>query len=1777
MNAIMNKTSTGKLLVAVLAMAMIVAGAAVVFSDSEVNAVAPTEDPFDGMYDESKASYAAGVFNVTDNVTITLTENIGSATAPLDMYFNISTGKTLTITGNYSVYIMNVVSNTTDAFVVVGGTLALSGGVDAHFTTQKNVDIEVNNHVFNGASLVMTGGSTLTMTQTGEYSSGIAFYNSNDASITATESKIILDNTGGVAAKMTLTDSEIQVVNPKAGNAFINLETDSELTGSTVTIPNQDFSDKSGMNLYIKSETTIEDSELNLGNSYLVMVPGTTLNAEGTTINAEAVALRDGTANTQDSAMTTINGAIINADLGVAYPSQSGTAATKANYTLNSVTLQTVTAASGVALKSTTGVVVTGNLSAADANVDGNTQIIVSSGARASLPAGTNVYVASGANVTVDGQAVAYDADNVITIAAGEVDKLVAAASVEGANIQINGAITLTDQDLVIGNGTDVKVNASGGAITLAGTSKIIKNGTGATDLKITSNVNGNNFAQFILNGSYTIGSGSIEVTNAVLTGDNTVIVRNGEVKISGSINGNLTIVGDTSSNGSASDVNVVFNDFTVSGGAKLTLNDSFSRIENGTTKTFDITYQVGPGAAATQTEPVDISNFYLYGDIVTADGSGNVTIEVQSYSNFQAFSGANIQQSVTIQIADRATNVTLNLGDSMETVRIGDDVVSSNTYSQMQTVLIIDTLNLRPNTTTTIMGQLVIEEGVTLTVMNGARLIIDSDTAQMIVTGEIEIENGGIVEVRNGDEVTVTGSIVSDGTFNVNSTVNIQEGGSVLIDDGENSIIIVTKDLNVKAGGELQIRGDMTVVGINNEGTVILNGANLKTQNSEITMAANNAVVDIRSFTADKGLDLTITDDGLVLEKDGNTIVHQVGVPNTAYAGPNSIVFYGNDTYDGVGVRGVTITEVVTSERDAELDDIVYDYGMNIAGTVTVVDDSTPVNNAEFDGTYTVDLNGVDMRVAAETTFTLGTKVTLNNAQTLNVAGNLVAVNTDSKITNDTNGVINVTGTIEVLADEEIDSGVINAAHYEADVNNVTHCYYTTLNTAVANGATEIDVMGTIEITESLDIPTGVTVRADGSAIILIGDEDSRDVVVSVADGASIRNFSSGGYIEVFGTLEFDNSKDNRSNRIVSDVSVENEPGISFTNIYTALNDAASGETVTITRDTATDGAVVLNADIEVKEGVTLVIPNSRTLQVDNDVTLTVNGTVQMLGTITSEGGYDGFNPKDANGEDKDEYSSIVVNGAFMAMSSIPYAVDAANQTYGYYIAGAYYNIVNTTGNWWYVTPVEQAATVSNEVANGSIIINGDNEVADVDFTGDDVTPVVVVLNGDASLVAGSVSLNTASITVLGQFDGTIDTAVGAVDFVNVCCFVVADTTDADDNQIMVFVGMPIKADADGADSAVTIASGNVTVTGDVLDIAETIIIDDITYTGVEEFAIAEGATLTVTGQGAYLYATDLTVDGTLVSTDNGTVAVYGILTVKGTFTVAAENTDNKTAAGKADIDTLYVGISGEVEDGVVYYSDATAATVNAANLGRNLSVVVVSAESTITGEAIENVDYTEFYLEDTLWITIYSNNLTYAFAGANDTIDYRIQPGDLSESEFIAWNGTDGKNVPAGTKIGDVNYEQVYAEINYEVYQVYVIVDNSIGSVAIDGQLLVATPNGYYALPNYGKLDAGQHTITYTLAAGYEGTATLASNGANVTVSGTIFTLSGDYQGSNSQPIDNYLTLGGASYTGSTVVVDGGNGGSGEMGLTDYLLIILVILIVVMAIMVAMRLMRS
>ena len=145
-----------------------------------------------------------------------------------------------------------------------------------------------------------------------------------------------------------------------------------------------------------------------------------------------------------------------------------------------------------------------------------------------------------------------------------------------------------------------------------------------------------------------------------------------------------------------------------------------------------------------------------------------------------------------------------------------------------------------------------------------------------------------------------------------------------------------------------------------------------------------------------------------------------------------------------------------------------------------------------------------------------------------------------------------------------------------------------------------------------------------------------------------------------------------------------------------------------------------------------------------------------------------------------------------------------------------------------------------------------------------------------------------------------------------------------------------------------------------------------------------------------------------------------------------------------------------------------------------------------------------------------------------------------------MTGWNNADGKKVQNET-IGTAGFEQVYAQINYNVYGVVVYIDNGIGDVAIDGQLLVSNGNGGYVLPNNQRLTAGQHTITYTLKPNFEGTPTLVATGDVATVSGLTFTLSGGFYDFDADEFNvTTLTLSGTTPADTTVVIDGGSGSS-------------------------------
>lgn len=163
-------------------------------------------------------------------------------------------------------------------------------------------------------------------------------------------------------------------------------------------------------------------------------------------------------------------------------------------------------------------------------------------------------------------------------------------------------------------------------------------------------------------------------------------------------------------------------------------------------------------------------------------------------------------------------------------------------------------------------------------------------------------------------------------------------------------------------------------------------------------------------------------------------------------------------------------------------------------------------------------------------------------------------------------------------------------------------------------------------------------------------------------------------------------------------------------------------------------------------------------------------------------------------------------------------------------------------------------------------------------------------------------------------------------------------------------------------------------------------------------------------------------------------------------------------------------------------------------------------------------------------------------------------VNNAPVVDGEFLGWKNSSGTSVGYNTiTVGAA--DKVYADIDYEIYNVTIVADNGIGTVALDGIVLAKVNNTFYAY----DLKAGTHTITYELKSGYEGTIKMTVDGK--AVSGLSFTLSG------TDDVDVNITLSGTTPSVTPTPEPSGDDG---MGITEYLLIVLVVIV-------AARMMRS
>ena len=1216
--------------------------------------------------------------------------------------------------------------------------------------------------------------------------------------------------------------------------------------------------------------------------------------------------------------------------------------------------------------------------------------------------------------------------------------------------------------------GSEVQVT-DGITITISSGATLNMDGVNIDD-GITVNVDGVNVevGEGVFSGELTWGSVSWKIK-----ADNTsslTVPTGKDLEISGTVGNSFTVEADTVA---------VVDTLTIDAGATLT-------VESG-----DKTLTVYDD------DNTKSSSLYIYGGLTSDD----LTVEVGDGSTFKAFGGATIPETVTVTGTEKAK---IDLADAMSTMTINDDVASSNIYSQMQTVVIADTLTLKNTTVTTILGKFVVNEGVTLTIEEGAKLIIDSTTADMVVNGEIIVEEGAELIVENAKDVAISGQISSEGIISIDSTVTIKEGGSIVVENEDSSKIFVKKGLTIEKGGELDIRAIMDINGITNKGTVTLDGAILS-NNSEITMAADGAKVEVKSFIGN--YKLTITDEGVILGKDENKndVIVSESDPTPTLKNYNRIVTQGGNN---IGLGGFTTTYSVTSIKDDGK--IKYSNEFIIAGTVAIIDET----NDDKDKSATVYVGTYGgSKVIDSLTIGKGIDMVVSYGK-ISIDGTVTAVASDSSI-NMSGGMMTVEGLVQTISKI---SENINAAKYQDDVNGVTNYYYTSFSKAVASGDDEIEILGNIKVLEDVIVPAGIKVKNNGT--MEVGDSKNRDVTVTFADGSELRN----GKVTVNGTVVFDNKKNEKSVSITSDVVVTGEISKMYTNLYTALANAKPGDVVTVNGDD-----IKIDADLTIPEGVTLDIISGKTMTINDDVTLTVDGTLRTASAVLAQTTF--------ADEASENESCIIVNGTFMSMDDIEFT--------NYNIPGAYYNIVDASGNYDYVTPVEAVETVAQKVTNGVIDIYGENKVSDVTLAGTEDLGLEITIQTGADVDLSTMTLAYATLTITGTVNGTVGSDAGSIEFVDVKSAVV--TVDADaDGTVMNIAGTLADGGDSNVKSKVTIASGTVTVAA-ALDVKNM----------EKHISISAGAELSVIKSGTF-EAKQVTIDGELYVTDSGSVKITEKMTVLGTFEVAEADTEANTAAGNATIATMYVGMTSKQVTG-------EGATI----IGKPTieKLMYVDASATIPADLIKDKKFVEFYVEDALWMTVYDFS-------AIGNVEVKEIP--VENVKLVTWTDKDGKRVTTSATNAAENYtvkiedNKVYAKINYNVYLVKIWAAEGIDDVYIDGILVPGSALiGEYATQ---YVSAGTHTISYTLANGYTGSAQMVIN--DKLVSGYTFNAEGDYddveyiiklQGIEKAPAE----VGG----GDAPVADKDEG----MDLTDILLIVLVVLIVIMAIIVALRMMRS
>ena len=1108
--------------------------------------------------------------------------------------------------------------------------------------------------------------------------------------------------------------------------------------------------------------------------------------------------------------------------------------------------------------------------------------------------------------------------------------------------------------------------------------------------------------------------------------------------------------------------------------------------------------------------------------------------------------------------------------GDLQDDIRVGfgDTLTMSGTVSDD---LIIDVFGTLVTSDLTINGTVNAYAGSDITI-NGTVTVAKSfvmNGSELELAGTITVRNdkdgGASFELGTGSKLTV----LENGTFNVNRATGNGAGANMLTVDDEAEFIVE---------GTLNITGTLNGA-IQDKGTVTFNG----------TAGTKAGIVVYDGVT----LEVTSVSGSLTVSDSEDVILDYAG--KEKLDDNNEESSYGNSvTLDSV--RGVSVSVSVSdatyqSKADSSERIKVYTSDMTVTGTVSKVTSAASGSISIDGGATAVTVIKSDDTVIGTMTvgdMSLGRNLAVTFNGTVTVAGTFnanVSQSNDGGITlTNSADSLTVTGTM-ILGEgvNELNTTDLNAAYYyitSTDNGTVDTYYYTNFANAIAAiGDAEDDmvlVYGQVAVSADAEIPNGATVQTQSGAKLVIGS----DVTLTVADGGVLdvsSGSSSNKAVDVNGVLIITNNGTGlvgSASAVDYDVLKTSGNTDTYSSLAYALANAASGETITLS------SIVTLDSDTVIPEGVTLAVPRNTGVTLNEDVTLTVNGTLAV------QGGAVGKEDGTTWGDDV----IIAVNGVMsMTGQSDITAFD------DYMASGAYFIERGVA----YVTNVAYAA---ENVDNGTIIIMGQVSFGDVTFTERDngTLEIIVKNNGTTETVvsAGTITLDGARLNIAtGTVTGTVEAAANGstasiqLDRVRAESGLVLDiesstVSDIDGDVDVLYLARTVNA------GTVTIASGTVTVGTGVSGNTQALFVNsESSEIRTGALVVAQGATLdvpegaSITARAAvdaddtvFTVAGTLSIDnavnvhgntvveGTVEVNDNADLNVYGSMAVDGTVNIS--ETENRmgilSITGNVSVNGIISGKVGIATDAgyLKAYPDADLAT---AHIEWNYITSESSAESTVFN--VNGEPYMTVYGTSGSTVTIDSliRAETFDMPGYDVGYNTKTQTGLYLYSN---WYTTEA--MTPGSAISNTDtvakYDALYAEV--EVANVTGTISEGTGlTLYIDG-LTISNWMTYEDNKYSYYLPVGTHTVSIAANAGYNADdATITFNGQTVANGGTITIEAGATT----------FTLAASGAVPASSVSGGSSSSDDGMGLTDYLLIILVVLIVIMAIMVAMRLMRS